>query len=62
MRGKNGYFAIKVDLAKAYDRLSWDFINGVLAEIGLPDWVISLIMQCITSVNTNVMWGGGASI
>lgn len=27
MRGKRGYFAIKVDLSKAYDKLSWPFLR-----------------------------------
>ena len=31
-----GQMAIKVDLEKAYDQLSWDFIYETLREIGLP--------------------------
>lgn len=27
LKGKHGYFAIKVDLAKAYDTLSWNFMD-----------------------------------
>jgi hypothetical protein len=25
-KGRKGYFAIKVDLSKAYDKLSWEFV------------------------------------
>lgn len=62
MQGKKGFFAIKVDLARAYDRLSWDFIHGVLLEIGLLVIMIDLIMECISSVKTNVIWGGSRSV
>ncbi|KAK2417537.1 hypothetical protein QL285_039825 [Trifolium repens] len=30
MRSRVGFFVIKVDLSKAYDRLNWDFINRVV--------------------------------
>lgn len=29
-KGISGYAALKVDFAKAYDSLSWDFIHAVL--------------------------------
>lgn len=34
MRGRTRYFAVKVDLVKAYDRLRWSFIKDVLEEVG----------------------------
>ncbi|KAK9277915.1 hypothetical protein L1049_027472 [Liquidambar formosana] len=34
--GRSGLMVIKVDLAKAYDQISWDFLRSVLVEIGLP--------------------------
>jgi hypothetical protein len=37
-RGSKEYFAIKVDLSKAYDRISWEYIWRVLVEIKLPDY------------------------
>lgn len=60
-RGKLGFFAIKVDLSKAYDKLSWSFIWQTLEEIGFPDDLVHLIMFVATSVNTNVKWNGQRS-
>ncbi|PNX63728.1 ribonuclease H, partial [Trifolium pratense] len=61
MRGRTGFIAIKVDLAKAYDRLRWSFISAVLEEVNLPQGLRNIIMNCITSVKTNVMWHGSRS-
>lgn len=58
MRGRNGFFFVKVDLMKAYDRLEWAFIHSVLIDIGLPVCMIDFIMHCVSSVRTNVMWNG----
>jgi ribonuclease HI len=61
MKGKKGAFAIKVDLAKAYDKLSWEFIWRVLIEIKFPEVLINVIMHAVTSVMTNVKWNGARS-
>lgn len=53
MTGRKGYFAIKVDLTKAYDMLRWDFISNILQEVGIPDDMFG-----VTSVKTNVKWHG----
>ncbi|PNY05665.1 ribonuclease H [Trifolium pratense] len=58
MRRRTGFVVIKVDLAKAYDRLRWSFIAAVLEEVGVPKELRMIIMSCVTSVNTNVMWRG----
>lgn len=60
-KGKTGYFIIKVDLSKAYGKISWDFIWCVLTEIKLPEVLVNLIMHAITSVETNVKWNGARS-
>lgn len=47
---------IKVDLPKAYEKLSWEFIWRTLQEIKLPASIINLIMHSVSSVETNVDW------
>ncbi|GAU34270.1 hypothetical protein TSUD_321160 [Trifolium subterraneum] len=56
MKGRNGAFAVKVDLSKAYDKLSWEFIWKVLVEIKFSEPLINIIMHSISSVMTNVKW------
>ncbi|MCH81648.1 putative ribonuclease H protein, partial [Trifolium medium] len=58
MQSSKGAFAIKVDLSKAYDKISWECIWRILCEIKLPDQLINLIMHSVTSVETNVKWNG----
>src|SRR3954469_15793315 len=58
MKGNKGAFAIKVDLSKAYDRISWEFIWRTLQEIRIPEKMMAVIMHSITSVETNVNWNG----
>ncbi|KAH9735402.1 putative ribonuclease H protein [Citrus sinensis] len=56
--GNRGQMAIKVDLEKAYDRLSWDFIQDTLLETGLPTDFVHITMNCITTARMNVLWEG----
>lgn len=58
MKGKNGFFVVKNDLAKACDQIRWRFIAEVLDEIGVPANIRNNIMHAISSVKTNVMWNG----
>ena len=47
---------IKFDLEKAYDRLSWDFIEYTLERVGLPDSWVRNIMQCVRTVRMTIYW------
>lgn len=49
--GKKGFYAVKVDIEKAYDRLNWDFIKETLLLAGLPIAFVQLFMDCITTVS-----------
>lgn len=52
---KNGYFDIKVDLSKGYDKLSnWEYTSRILREIYFPNIMTNIIMHAVKSVETNV--------
>lgn len=57
-KGKKGFFAIKIDLTKAYDKLNWEFIWHILEEIEIPKDMVNVIMHGVTSVETNINWNG----
>lgn len=59
MRKRNNgkkIMALKIDLEKAYDRLSWDFIKDTLMEAGFNDIWIRNIMACVTSTRLGIIW------
>lgn len=58
MKNEKGDFIIKVELSKAYHKVSWDFILRVLWEVQFQDNIINLIMHVVTSVETNGKWNG----
>ena len=58
-KGRNGYMAIKLDLEKAYDKLEWSFIRKMLIRFNFLENLIELIMSCISSVSTSLLFNGG---
>ncbi|KAA3467965.1 LINE-1 reverse transcriptase isogeny [Gossypium australe] len=55
--GRN-WMAIKLDLEKAYDRVSWDYINDALTAVGIPIFLRRVIMSAITSSSMQILWNG----
>lgn len=47
---------IKVDLEKAYDRISWKFLEETLDLIGIPVNLKNVIMDCVTLATMQVLW------
>lgn len=56
-----GFMAIKVDLEKAYDSLSWKFIKDTLQAINILEKLRTTIMDCISSSSIRVLWNGEAT-
>lgn len=50
--------AMKVDLEKAYDKLSWGFIKETVNFAGIPSDLVLLIIDYISSISFQVLWDG----
>ena len=50
---------VKVDLRKAYDSVSWDFLSEVLLGLGFPECFICWVMQCVSTTSYSVAINGG---
>ena len=57
-KGRNGYMMIKLDLEKAYDKLEWSFIREMLIRFNFLENLIELIMSCISTVSTSLLFNG----
>jgi hypothetical protein len=55
---KRPYFALKIDMMKAYDRVEWSYLYGCLCKLGFaPSW-INTVMRCVTEVRYAVKVNG----
>eukprot|EP00253_Pinus_taeda_P016222 PITA_16222 len=52
---------IKIDLSKAYDRISWTYLRMLLTHLGFKLDFINWIMGCVTSVRFAVLINGASS-
>ena len=39
-KGKKGSLSLKLDISKAYDRMEWPFLKGIMEKLGFPKrWI-----------------------
>ena len=53
-----GACAVKLEMAKAYDRVEWEYLKRIMLTLGFRDTFVSLIMRCVTSVSLSVRVNG----
>ncbi|GJR17132.1 RNA-directed DNA polymerase, eukaryota, reverse transcriptase zinc-binding domain protein [Tanacetum coccineum] len=51
-------YAIKIDIHKAYDTISWDFLKEVMLMVGFHETMVNWIMTCITSASFSICVNG----
>ncbi|XP_074314655.1 uncharacterized protein LOC141649885 [Silene latifolia] len=59
--GSSCYAALKLDMHKAFDRVSWHFLMEVLRHMRFPPAWRSLIWECISTVSYRILINGAPS-
>ncbi|KAK2646300.1 hypothetical protein Ddye_021495 [Dipteronia dyeriana] len=57
-KGKKGVLALKLDMSKAYDRVVWDFISGMMTKLGFSEAWVDRILRCVKSISFSYMING----
>ena len=52
--------ALKINLEKAYDKLEWSLVRCMLQRFNFPDILIEIIMSCITTITTSILFNRGS--
>ena len=54
-KGKQGDLAFKIDISKAYDKIDWGFLRGIMLKLGFDSRWVDLMMLCVSTVRYNVL-------
>jgi len=57
----NGSMAVKLDMAKAFDRVEWTFLSRVMLQLGFREDRVKLVMRCVTSASFSFLINGHPS-
>ena len=57
-KGKKGGLALKLDVSKAYDKVKWGFLQGILTKLGFLEGWVKLMMGCVTTTSFSILIDG----
>ena len=55
-KNKHGVLAIKINIKKAYDMVSWDFLQTNLEQFFFPETTVNLIMFRVRTSFLTLLW------
>lgn len=57
-KSRDGNIIIKLDMSKAYDRISWSYLIRVMRKFGFNEKWCDLIFRCISNGRYSIQWHG----
>ncbi|XP_074274110.1 uncharacterized protein LOC141597542 [Silene latifolia] len=60
-KGTNCFAVLKLDMNKAFDRVSWTFLMLVMKHMGFPTYWRNIIWECVSTVSYRLLINGEPS-
>ena len=57
-KGKTSALVLKLDVSKAYDRVEWLFLQGIMQKLGFLEKWIERVMTYVTTTSFSILLNG----